>query len=78
MNLIRIIAVALLIWLVLTMIKQFRNKQIKSDQLKDQSKNHNDGGAILQCSHCGVHIPEHEALAKADGKVYCSPECAKH
>ncbi|HEX7642234.1 MAG TPA: PP0621 family protein [Burkholderiaceae bacterium] len=30
--------------------------------------------AMVQCAHCGVHFPASEALAGADGAVYCSTE----
>jgi uncharacterized protein len=30
-------------------------------------------GRMVQCAHCGVFVPEHEALAR-DGRFYCSRE----
>lgn len=28
--------------------------------------------AMRQCAWCGTHIPQHDALALIDGRVYCS------
>jgi uncharacterized protein len=28
--------------------------------------------AMLACAHCGVHLPQGEVLAGADGRPYCS------
>lgn len=30
--------------------------------------------AMLQCRHCGVHIPASEALVNARGESFCSDE----
>ena len=76
MNLIRIIALGLVIWLVLSMIKQYK-RRLQSDPAKQSRKESVDNARVVQCHHCGVHVPENEALVKPDGKVYCSPECAK-
>ena len=27
---------------------------------------------MVQCAHCGVHLPEHDALADGRGELYCS------
>lgn len=29
---------------------------------------------MLQCAHCGIHLPASEALAGKDGQAYCSAE----
>lgn len=28
---------------------------------------------MLQCAHCGVHLPEGDALRDEQGRPYCSP-----
>jgi uncharacterized protein len=30
-------------------------------------------GRMVQCAHCGIFVPEHEALVR-DGRFYCSRE----
>ena len=27
--------------------------------------------AMVQCAHCGVHLPESDAVKDADGRTYC-------
>jgi uncharacterized protein len=31
--------------------------------------------AMVDCAHCGLHLPASEALRDAEGRVYC---CADH
>ena len=35
---------------------------------------HGDGAAqaMIACAHCGVHLPQSEALADAAGRLFCS------
>lgn len=51
--------------------------------LRPKSRGGADGGprqpragkgpqAMLACAHCGVHLPQAEAVQDADGRVYCS------
>lgn len=28
--------------------------------------------AMVRCAHCGLHLPQADALADADGRPYCS------
>ena len=53
-----IVAVARQLWL------QPRKKQQRRRQLT---------GKMVQCSHCGMYIPEQEALREGD-RCYCSRE----
>ncbi len=32
------------------------------------------GTAIIACAHCGLHLPEQEALRDAAGRAYCGEE----
>ena len=36
----------------------------------------NDAAAekMVGCAHCGIHLPQSEALAGADQRLYCSEE----
>ncbi len=66
MNLIRLIVIALIIYLLVQIIKRWAaNKNAAS--LKQQLDQQN----MVKCESCQVHIPENEALQK-DGKFYCS------
>jgi uncharacterized protein len=30
-------------------------------------------GRMIRCAHCGLHLPESEAVRSPDGRDYCSP-----
>ncbi|MGY0197374.1 PP0621 family protein [Leptothrix sp. BB-4] len=30
-------------------------------------------GRMVRCAHCGLHLPESEAVRGADARDYCSP-----
>ena len=71
MTLIRILIIALVIWLVLRMIKNWANRnQIGPKGNKASIE------TVVRCHHCGLHIPKHEAV-KTDNKYYCSQEHLK-
>ena len=51
-------------------------KQDKKDNnVKKQNANHN-ANEMIKCLHCGLHIPEKEAIKQGD-KVFCSLEHAR-
>jgi len=71
MNLVRLIIIALVIWLVVRMVRRYFDKSTQSS---------NDRGAMpkkmVRCAHCGLHIPESEAV-HSDAQYYCSLEHSK-
>jgi uncharacterized protein len=69
MNLIRLIAIGLIIWLLYRMIYRMLNKPKAQEQVARQEPSRD----MVKCAHCGIHIPKSEALER-DGKAYCSPE----
>ncbi|MCB1906985.1 MAG: hypothetical protein KDH15_06415 [Rhodocyclaceae bacterium] len=44
-----------------------------SDRLRKRQSRPAGGERMVACAHCGVHVPESEALI-VDGIGYCSPE----
>lgn len=48
-------------------------KKLKEDTTGNKSKNQK----IVKCLHCGLHIPENEAITQGD-KNFCSIEHARH
>ena len=67
MNLIRLLVIALIIYLVIQIFKRWAaNKNIQSN-----SQPENQEKTMVACDVCQLHIPEDEALQK-DGKFYCS------
>lgn len=63
--LIRLLILAVLIWLVYRLVKAYA-KSLEPPQIKAKS-----GGDMVRCAHCGIHIPKSEGLLQ-DGKVFCS------
>jgi uncharacterized protein len=63
----RLIIILIGLWLVLTIIKR---------ALASHRKPPSDKPAVAKmvvCAHCGVHIPESEAIRDGD-RCYCSEE----
>lgn len=68
MGLIRIIIIALIIYLVIQIFKRWAaNKNIQTVTKTEQQK------LMVKCDVCQLHIPKNEALQK-DGKYYCNQE----
>ena len=66
MSLIRLLVIALIIYLLIQIFKRWAaNKNNSSQKLQDKSTK------MVQCKTCQLHIPENEALEK-DGEYYCS------
>ena len=68
MNLIRLIILALVIWLIYRMVRQMLAKPRAKKPSRPQV-----GTDMVRCAHCGIHIPDNEALYR-DGQPYCSEE----
>lgn len=65
MGLIRLIILALLVYLVWRLIKTVTARGGKSVPQNTER--------MLRCAHCGVYVPEHLALPHKDHH-FCSPE----
>ena len=66
MNLLRILLIALAVWIVILLIRNARARKQASDQRpKKQVED------MVECAHCGVHLPENEAIQDGD-KYFCS------
>ncbi len=69
MNLLRLLLIALAVWIIIVLL---RNRRSRQDVLKKQQDSQQID-SILPCAICGTHVPENEAIHEA-GKVYCSQE----
>ena len=69
MNLIRVLIIALLVWLVYRMIRAKLNKP----SLQHKSPRATLSTDMVRCHHCGIHIPANEALQQGE-HYYCSAE----
>ena len=70
MNLIRLIILALLIWLIIRLIRRMLTKP---DSASAKAPPPKVGTDMVRCAHCGIHIPENEALYR-DKHPYCCKE----
>ena len=67
MNLIRIIVIALIIYLVIQIFKRWAaNKNSRASSSRQEKE-------MVRCHVCQLHIPADEALEK-EGHFYCSQE----
>lgn len=71
MNLIRLLIIVAIIWLAYRM---YQNWLTSKASVHKQQKNKPDIENMVQCSTCGVHIPEQEAL-KQNQQFFC---CEAH
>lgn len=63
----RLVIILIGLWLVLTLIKRALASHRKSSSDKPAV------AKMVACAHCGVHIPESEAVHDGDSH-YCSEE----
>ena len=68
MGLFRLILLGLVIWLFFRLYQRF----IKGHSSQKQETRKIDGD-MVRCKHCGIHIPESEAINK-DNDYYCSQD----
>ncbi|HEX9183986.1 MAG TPA: PP0621 family protein [Burkholderiales bacterium] len=61
------LAVVVLVWLV---------RRAFAARRPDGAPRDAEGGALVRCAHCGMHLPRAEAHA-AGGRDYCSEEHAR-
>lgn len=49
---------------------------LSSSRKKTPTNNNEQTTAMVRCEHCGLHIPQHEAI-RHKNKFYCSDEHRK-
>lgn len=69
MNLLRLLLIALAVWIIIILLRNRRSRQVPPKEQADKPRI----DTIVPCAVCGTHIPEGEAIHEA-GKVYCSVE----
>ncbi len=69
MNLIRLIAVALAVWIIILIAKQLFARPAR--RVQPAARNASLPKDMVRCAHCGLHIPEVEAVTQQD-RHYCS------
>ena len=70
MGLIRVIAIGLIVWLVISFAKRMLQRSAASKTVAKQTIN---SKKMVRCDTCGTHVLESEAIQK-NGKYYCSTQ----
>jgi uncharacterized protein len=65
----KILLLAIIVWLLLLIIKRY-TRSLRSRPSDSQNPN---GAVMVQCRHCGLHLPREESIA-ANGDYYCCEE----
>ncbi|WP_018864753.1 MULTISPECIES: PP0621 family protein [Thioalkalivibrio] len=70
-----IVAIVAIFLAVRTLVRSTgaRKKPVSRDARPERLK---EGGAVIRCAFCGVHVPEAEAYRDGD-RLYCSPQHAQ-
>ena len=66
--LIKILLLGLAVWLILKLLKQYRNTLDTPTPPQSHSQD------IVRCAHCGLHIPKAESI-HVSGEYFC---CIEH
>ncbi len=74
----RLFLVLVLLAVSLTVVKLIKNKldEPRPKLKKGSSRKDSTNNKMVKCLHCGLHIPEKEAIKKGD-KIFCSLEHAE-
>jgi len=68
---IKIILLVIAIWLVISVLKGYRKNLQASATEKPADNNAIKSESMVQCAHCGVHLPTSDSFL-VNGKYYCS------
>ena len=68
MGLIRLIILAIVVYLVWQLIKRWQNRPVGRG---DQGESRRLEGSMVRCDHCGLFVPRDEAIEEG-GRHYCS------
>ncbi len=68
MNLLRVILLAVAIWLIFRIVKRYLNRPSKTS-----SRIPPEPGDMVRCEQCGLHIPKIEAVRDND-HYFCSKQ----
>jgi uncharacterized protein len=68
----KLIVIAIAIWLVITILKRYRNGVDQSG--KQGANGQSPAETMIQCAHCGVHLPVSESI-QSHGQFFC---CQAH
>jgi uncharacterized protein len=71
----RIIFILVLLVVGFLLLKSWQRKQNQKQQHQQSSGKTDNNTRMVRCLHCGLHVPENEAISQG-GKHFCSLEHA--
>jgi uncharacterized protein len=66
---VKILLLAIIVWLLILIIKRYS----RSLQRGSSSSKTAESAVMVQCRHCGLHIPKEDSIAE-EGQYYCCEE----
>jgi uncharacterized protein len=76
--LILVALIALIVWWFVGRRRRDQGAEVdeRDETSSRRSRKQRRGAAteMVQCAHCGVHLPHAEASLDAQGQVFCGPE----
>jgi uncharacterized protein len=66
----RLLLIVLAVWIALLLVRDVLRRRRGTARPPAVT-------ATVRCAHCGVHLPEADALQHVDGRSYCSIEHAR-
>ena len=68
----RLLILVLLVAVVAWMIMSRRRPRAQDSEAKRAKPPQDEPAPMLACAHCGVHLPQSDAVIDAGGKPYCT------
>jgi uncharacterized protein len=66
------------VWVLLARARRVKSKPPQSgagpSERTSQTSDSESSVAMVACCHCGVHLPQSDAVFDLEGQVFCSPE----
>ncbi|WP_026361981.1 MULTISPECIES: PP0621 family protein [Methylotenera] len=72
----RILLLILLVWILYAVIKRIiANSELRNSAANKSDHNEKSAEQIVQCSQCGLHVPESDSHIKNNLVTCNNPEC---
>ena len=68
----KILLLAIAVWLLYAVVKRYLNGMAASEQAAEKSED------MVQCAHCGVHLPKSDSLLVGDRHFCCEAHSRQH
>jgi uncharacterized protein len=69
----KLILIAIAVWLIITLLKRYRRHLDDKPQTRSPM-----GESMVQCAHCGLHLPESDSICAAQQYFCCQDHADAH